>query len=54
MVADDRAYLVRMVEQRTGLAPPQAEARVSAIVAKSREALLTSAGRSDPRDRSSD
>jgi hypothetical protein len=39
MAADDRAYLVRMVEQRTGLAPPQAEARVSAIVAKSQEAL---------------
>jgi hypothetical protein len=39
MAADDRAYLVRMVEQRTGLAPPQAEARVTEIVSKSQEAL---------------
>jgi hypothetical protein len=39
MAADDRAYLVRMVEQRAGLAPPQAEARVTEIVAKSQDAL---------------
>lgn len=39
MAADDRAYLVRMVEQRTGLAPPQAETRVAEIVSKANDAM---------------
>jgi len=39
MTADDRAYLVRMVEQRTGLAAPQAEARVTDIVTKAQDAV---------------
>jgi hypothetical protein len=39
MAADDRAYLVRMVEQRTGLAPPQAETRVTEIVSKANDAI---------------
>lgn len=37
MAADDRAYLVRLVAGRTGLAPPDAERRVDDVVARARD-----------------
>jgi hypothetical protein len=39
MAADDRAYLIHLVETRTGLAPPEAEARVNQVVAQANEAI---------------
>lgn len=39
VAADDRAYLVRLVSTRTGLAGPDAEQRVNAIIAQSRTSL---------------
>ena len=39
MAAEDRAYLVRLVETRTGLAPTDADSRVTQIVNKSRDAV---------------
>jgi hypothetical protein len=38
MALEDRSYLVRLVEMRTGLAAPDAENRVAQIMTKSREA----------------
>ena len=40
IVAEDRAYLVRLVGARTGLAQPDAERRVDDVVARSREAIV--------------
>ena len=37
LAAEDRAYLVRLVASRTGLAPPDAERRVDDVVARARE-----------------
>jgi hypothetical protein len=37
LAADDRAYLVRLVAGRTGLAPPDAERRVDEVVARARD-----------------
>ena len=37
VAAEDRAYLVRLVSTRTGLAPPDAERRVDAAIASARE-----------------
>ena len=39
MAADDRAYLVRMVMTRTGLAQPDAERRVTEVIAQARRAI---------------
>jgi hypothetical protein len=39
MVADDRAYLVRLVAARTGLAVPDAERRVTEVLAQARRAV---------------
>jgi hypothetical protein len=39
MAADDRAYLVRLVAARTGLAPADAERRVTEVLAQSRRAV---------------
>jgi hypothetical protein len=39
MAADDRAYLVRMVMARTGLAQPDAERRVTEVIAQARRAI---------------
>jgi hypothetical protein len=39
MAPEDRAYLVRLVETRTGLAAADADARVTQIVNKSRDAV---------------
>jgi hypothetical protein len=39
MAADDRAYLVRLVETRVGLTPPDAEARVNQAMAQASEAI---------------
>jgi hypothetical protein len=39
MAADDRAYLVRMVAARTGLAQPDADARVTQAIAQSKQAV---------------
>jgi hypothetical protein len=39
MSADDRAYLIGLVEARTGLSRPDAEARVNAATAQSSEAV---------------
>lgn len=39
MAAEDRAYLVRLVETRTGLATTEADSRVTQIVNKSRDAV---------------
>jgi hypothetical protein len=39
MAPDDRAYLVRLVETRTGLAQPDAESRVSQVVSQSHDAI---------------
>jgi hypothetical protein len=39
MAADDRAYLVRMVMTRTGLAQPDAERRVAEVIAQARRAI---------------
>jgi len=38
MALEDRSYLVRLVEMRTGLAAPDAENRVAQILTKSRDA----------------
>ena len=35
--AEDRAYLVRLVASRTGLAPPEAERRADAVIASARD-----------------
>jgi hypothetical protein len=37
VVADDRAYLVRLVAARTGLAPADAERRVDEVIARARD-----------------
>jgi hypothetical protein len=37
LAADDRAYLTRLVSTRTGLAPPDADRRVTQIVADARQ-----------------
>ena len=37
MAADDRAYLVRLVAGRTGLAPADAERRVDEVIARARQ-----------------
>jgi hypothetical protein len=39
MAADDRAYLVRMVMTRTALAQPDAERRVTEVIAQARRAI---------------
>ena len=39
MAAEDRAYLVRMVMIRTGLAQPDAERRVAEVIAQARRAI---------------
>jgi hypothetical protein len=39
MAPEDRAYLVRLVEVRTGLPAAEAESRVTQVVAKSRDAV---------------
>jgi hypothetical protein len=39
MQPDDRAYLVRLVAARTGLAPADAEARVTEVVARAKESI---------------
>ena len=39
MASEDRAYLVRLVETRTGLAATDADNRVTQIVNKSRDAV---------------
>jgi hypothetical protein len=44
MAADDRAYLVRMVMTRTGLAQPDAERRVPEVMAQVRRAIRRSPG----------
>jgi hypothetical protein len=36
---DDRAYLIRLVETRTGLAHPDAEARVNQVIAQASDAI---------------
>ena len=38
MAAEDRAYLARLVAARTGLAPADAERRVSGVIAEARQA----------------
>ena len=40
IVAEDRAYLTRLVGARTGLAQPDAERRVDDVVVRSREAIV--------------
>ena len=37
VTAEDRAYLVRLVAARTGLAPPEAERRTDAVIASAKE-----------------
>ena len=37
MEADDRAYLIRLVATRTGLAPAEAERRVDGVSARAKE-----------------
>jgi hypothetical protein len=37
LAADDRAYLTRLVSTRTGLAPPDADRRVTQVVAEARQ-----------------
>jgi hypothetical protein len=39
ILPDDRAYLIRLVETRTGLSHPDAEARVNQIVAQAADAI---------------
>jgi hypothetical protein len=39
MAADDRAYLIRLVQTRTGLAPADAESRVNQAIAQADEAI---------------
>jgi hypothetical protein len=39
MAPDDRSYLVRLVETRTGLSQPEAESRVNQVIAKASEAI---------------
>jgi hypothetical protein len=39
MAADDRAYLVRLVEMRTGLPHPEAENRVTQVIAQASDAI---------------
>ena len=39
MAAEDRAYLVRLVMARTGLAQPDAERRVAEVIAQARRAI---------------
>jgi hypothetical protein len=39
MAAEDRAYLVRMVETRTGIPQADAERRVTLVIAQAREAI---------------
>ena len=39
VLADDRGYLTRLVAARTGLAPPEAERRVDAAIARAKENL---------------
>jgi hypothetical protein len=39
LAEDDRAYLIRMVEARTGLAQPDAERRVDQVIGKAKEAI---------------
>ena len=39
MAAEDRAYLVRMVMARTGLAQPDAERRVTEVIAQAQRAI---------------
>jgi len=39
MAAEDRAYLVRLVMARTGLAQPDAERRVTEVIAQARRAI---------------
>jgi hypothetical protein len=39
IAADDRAYLVRLVQARTGLMPPDAEARVNQVLAQAMAAV---------------
>jgi hypothetical protein len=39
IAADDRAYLVRLVSARTGLSQPDAERRVTTVLAQAREAV---------------
>jgi hypothetical protein len=39
MAADDRAYLVRLVEARTGLPQPEAESRVNQAISQSSDAI---------------
>jgi hypothetical protein len=39
MAPDDRTYLIRMVEARTGLTPPDAESRVNQVVAQASDAV---------------
>jgi hypothetical protein len=39
MAPDDRTYLVRLVEARTGLAQPEAEGRVNMAVSQASEAI---------------
>jgi hypothetical protein len=38
--ADDRSYLVRLVEQVTGLAQPEAERRVDMVIASARQNIV--------------
>ncbi|MCC6888811.1 MAG: hypothetical protein IT536_09775 [Hyphomicrobiales bacterium] len=37
VLADDRAYLIRLTAANTGLAPPEAEKRVDTVIAQARE-----------------
>jgi hypothetical protein len=39
MAPDDRAYLVRLVEARTGLAQPDAETRATQVIAQAHDAI---------------
>jgi hypothetical protein len=39
MAPEDRGYLLRLVEIRTGLPPPEAESRVDRAIAQSRDAI---------------
>jgi hypothetical protein len=39
MTADDRSYLARMVEVRTGLSQPEAERRVDQMIDESKNAI---------------
>ncbi len=39
VISDDRAYLVRLVAAKTGLAPPEAERRVDTAIANAKENL---------------